>query len=215
MALFRLPSSGPAALAPRGHGLLLRAPQMSDFLQWAQLREYSRAYLTPWEPIWPSDDLTRSGFRRRLRRYAEDIAADRSYPFIVFRESDGAMIGGVTLANVRRGIVQAGTIGYWVGQPHAHRGYMTAALRVLLPSLFGELNLHRVEAACIPSNAPSIRVLEKCGFSRVKTGSRVRSDSIGTEQARGMITSTFEPLRTPWVCRLCAAITRNLGTRVR
>ena len=82
MALFRLPSSGPAALAPRGHGLLLRAPQMSDFLQWAHLREYSREYLTPWEPIWPSDDLTRSGFRRRLRRYAEDVAADRSYPFL-------------------------------------------------------------------------------------------------------------------------------------
>jgi ribosomal-protein-alanine N-acetyltransferase len=163
MALFRLPSSGPAALAPRGQGLLLRAPQMSDFLH---LRETSRNYLTPWEPIWPSDDLTRSGFRRRLRRYAEDITADRSYPFIVFRESDGAMIGGVTLANVRRGIVQAGTIGYWVGQPHAHRGYMTTALRVLLPSLFGELNLHRIEAACIPSNAPSIRVLEKCGFNR-------------------------------------------------
>jgi len=156
MALFRLPSSGPATLAPRGNGLLLRAPQMSDFLQWAHLREHSRQYLTPWEPIWPSDDLTRSGFRRRLRRYAEDIAADRSYPFI----------GGITLANVRRGIVQAGTIGYWVGQPHAHRGYMTGALRVLLPSLFGELNLHRIEAACIPSNASSIRVLEKCGFAR-------------------------------------------------
>jgi ribosomal-protein-alanine N-acetyltransferase len=76
------------------------------------------------------------------------------------------MIGGITLANVRRGIVQAGTIGYWVGQPHAHRGYMTSALRVLLPSLFGELNLHRIEAACIPSNTASIRVLEKCGFSR-------------------------------------------------
>jgi [ribosomal protein S5]-alanine N-acetyltransferase len=164
MALFRLPNTGPAALVPRGHGLLLRAPQMSDFPQWAQLREHSRAYLTPWEPIWPSDDLTRAGFRRRLRRYAEDIAADRSYPFIIFRESDGVMIGGVTLANVRRGIVQAGTIGYWVGQPHAHRGYMTTALRVLLPSLFGELNLHRIEAACIPSNAASIRVLEKCGF---------------------------------------------------
>ena len=132
----------------------------------AHLRESSREYLTPWEPIWPSDDLSRAGFRRRLRRYAEDIAADRSYPFIVFRESDGAMIGGITLANVRRGIVQAGTIGYWVGQPHAHRGYMTSALRVLLPSLFGELNLHRIEAACIPSNTASIRVLEKCGFTR-------------------------------------------------
>ena len=75
MALFRLPTSGPAALVPRGHGLLLRAPQMSDFPQWAQLREQSRAYLTPWEPIWPSDDLTRAGFRRRLRRYAVDPGA--------------------------------------------------------------------------------------------------------------------------------------------
>src|ERR1044072_436197 len=170
MALFRLPSSSPPALMPRGHGLFLRAPQMSDFVQWAPLREASRAYLTPWEPIWPSDDLTRTGFRRRLRRYAEDIAADRSYPFIIFRESDGAMIGGVTLANVRRGIVQAGTIGYWVGEPYAHRGYMTAALRVLLPSLFGELNLHRIEAACIPTNTPSIRALAKCGFSRGEIG---------------------------------------------
>jgi ribosomal-protein-alanine N-acetyltransferase len=85
---------------------------------------------------------------------------------LIFREIDGALLGGITLANVRRGIVQAGTIGYWIGQPFAQRGGMTAALRVLLPTLFGELNLHRVEAACIPSNAPSIRVLEKCGFSR-------------------------------------------------
>src|SRR5260370_4990219 len=132
MALFRLPSSGPAALARRGNGLLLRAPQMSDFLQWAHLRENSREYLTPWEPIWPSDDLTRSGFRRRLRRYAEDIAADRSYPFIVFRESDRAMIGGITLATVRRCLVPAGTIGDCLGQPHAHRARTTSARCVLL-----------------------------------------------------------------------------------
>ena len=166
MALFRLPSSMPAALAPRGYGLMLRAPVMADFPQWAELREHSRGYLTPWEPIWPSDDLTRSGFRRRLRRYAEDAAADRTYPFLVFRESDETLLGGVTLANVRRGIVQAGTIGYWVGLPYAAQGVMTAALRVLLPTLFGELNLHRIEAACIPTNTPSVRVLEKCGFTR-------------------------------------------------
>ncbi|MDB5484477.1 MAG: putative ribosomal-protein-alanine N-acetyltransferase, partial [Tardiphaga sp.] len=131
MALFRLPSTSPPPLAPRGHGLVLRAPVMADFPQWAELRDRSRQYLTPWEPIWPSDDLTRSGFRRRLRRYAEDISTDRSYPFLVFREADEVMIGGVTLANVRRGIVQAGTIGYWVGQPFTHQGVMTAALRVL------------------------------------------------------------------------------------
>ncbi|UTD26645.1 GNAT family N-acetyltransferase [Bradyrhizobium sp. WD16] len=166
MALFRLPSSAPPPLAPRGSGLSLRVPQMSDFAQWSQLREMSRAFLTPWEPIWPSDDLTRSGFRRRLRRYEEDLAADRAYPFLIFRERDEMLVGGVTLANVRRGIVQAGTIGYWIGAPFAGNGYMTAALKVLLPSLFGELNLHRIEAACIPTNTASVRVLEKCGFVR-------------------------------------------------
>ncbi|MCB1411993.1 MAG: GNAT family N-acetyltransferase [Xanthobacteraceae bacterium] len=166
MALFRLPSSVPLALEPRGSGLLLRAPVMSDFPQWAQLRDRSRAYLTPWEPIWPSDDLTRTGFRRRLRRYAEDIVNDRAYPFLIFREADGALLGGITLANVRRGIVQAGTIGYWVGEPFAGQGCMTSALQVLLPALFGELSLHRVEAACIPTNLGSVRVLEKSGFTR-------------------------------------------------
>lgn len=145
---------------------MLRAPVMADFSQWSDLRERSRAFLTPWEPIWPSDDLTRSGFRRRLRRYAEDAAEDRAYPFVIIRAADGALVGGVTLANVRRGIVQAGTIGYWTGQQFAGRGYMTSALRVLLPTLFGELNLHRVEAACIPTNHASVRVLEKCGFAR-------------------------------------------------
>ena len=166
MALFRLPSATRPALAPQGQGLLLRAPTMSDYPQWSELREQSRTFLTPWEPIWPSDDLTRSGFRRRLRRYTEDIAEDRAYPFVIQRENDDAIVGGVTLANVRRGIVQAGTIGYWIGQPFAGKGYMTSALRVLLPTLFGELNLHRVEAACIPGNLASVRVLEKCGFAR-------------------------------------------------
>ncbi|MBN8967905.1 MAG: GNAT family N-acetyltransferase [Rhizobiales bacterium] len=166
MALFRLPTAAPPSLEPRGHGLLLRAPQASDYEQWARLRERSRAFLIPWEPIWPADDLTRAGFRRRLRRYAEDILDDRAYPFLIFREQDHVLVGAITLANVRRGIVQSGTIGYWVGEPFAGQGYMTQALRVLLPTLFGELRLHRVEAACILTNVPSMRVLEKCGFAR-------------------------------------------------
>lgn len=166
MALFRLPSLTPPVLTVPGDGVVLRAPQPNDFPSWAQLRGDSRAFLTPWEPVWPSDDLTRSGFRRRLRRYGEDIRTDRAYPFFVFRERDDALVGGVMLANVRRGIVQAGTIGYWVGQTHARQGYMTAALRALLPFAFGGLGLHRIEAACIPTNVPSIRLLEKCGFVR-------------------------------------------------
>ncbi len=76
------------------------------------------------------------------------------------------LLGGLTLANVRRGVAQAGSLGYWIGGPYARRGHMTAAVRALLPFAFGALRLHRVEAACIPSNAASIRLLENSGFAR-------------------------------------------------
>jgi ribosomal-protein-alanine N-acetyltransferase len=76
------------------------------------------------------------------------------------------LIGGLTLANIRRGVAQAGSIGYWMGAPYASRGYMTDAVRTLIPFAFGALRLHRLEAACIPTNTPSIRLLERLGFAR-------------------------------------------------
>ena len=85
---------------------------------------------------------------------------------MVVREFYGVMLGEVAVAKVRRCNVQAGTIENWLGERYAGQGYMTTALRMLLRALFGELNLHRIEAACIPGNVPSIRVLEKCGFTR-------------------------------------------------
>jgi ribosomal-protein-alanine N-acetyltransferase len=72
----------------------------------------------------------------------------------------------LTLANIRRGVAQAGSIGYWVGAPFAKQGYMTAAVRALVPHCFSALRLHRLEAACIPGNDASIRLLEKTGFTR-------------------------------------------------
>ena len=139
---------------------------MSDHEEWASLREESRDFLTPWEPVWPADDLTRAAFRRRLRRYAEDQRTDQAYAFLIFRDEDNAMVGGLTLANIRRGVAQAGSIGYWIGERFARKGYMTAAVRALIPYSFNTLRLHRLEAACIPGNTASVRLLEKTGFKR-------------------------------------------------
>src|SRR5436305_780023 len=166
MAFFRTVSFSEPLPIIEGDGVYLRAPQMSDFSEWATLREASRAFLTPWEPTWPSDDLSRSAFRRRLRRYSEDLRTDQSYAFFLFRKSDHALTGGLTLANIRRGVAQAGSLGYWIGEPFARRGMMTGAVHALVPFAFGSLRLHRLEAACIPSNAASVRLLEKAGFER-------------------------------------------------
>ena len=166
MALFRSLSS-PEPLPPvAAEGIVLRAPQMADYAAWAELRENSRKFLTPWEPTWPADDLTRGAFRQRLRRYAEDMRTDQAYPFFLFRAEDNALVGGLALANIRRGVSQAGSLGYWTGAPFICRGYMTAAVRALIPLAFDVLRLHRLEAACIPTNLGSTRLLEKTGFRR-------------------------------------------------
>jgi len=166
MAFFRSVSIAEAGPAVAGNGVMLRAPVMSDYTEWTSLREESRDFLVPWEPTWPSDDLSRSAFRRRLKRYAEDQRTDTAYAFLIFRSSDNAMVGGITLANLRRGVAQAGSIGYWIGQRFARQGLMTAAVRTLIPMCFDSLRLHRIEAACIPDNTASVRLLEKCGFQR-------------------------------------------------
>jgi len=166
MAFFRSVSFSESMPAIAGGGVMLRVPQNSDHAEWAALREASRDFLVPWEPTWPDDDLSRGAFRRRLKRYADDQRSDLAYAFLIFRSSDKALVGGLTLANIRRGVAQAGSIGYWVGAPFARQGYMTAAVRALVPFCFRTLRLHRLEAACIPANTASVSLLEKTGFTR-------------------------------------------------
>jgi ribosomal-protein-alanine N-acetyltransferase len=166
MVFFRTTAFAETLPAIEGERVILRQPQMSDHPEWATLRQKSREFLEPWEPIWPADDLTRAAFRRRLKRYAEDQRSDLAYSFFIFRKIDGVLVGGITLSNVRRGVAQAGSIGYWMGEPYARRGMMSMALRALIPFGFGTLRLHRLEAACITTNVASIRLLEKSGFQR-------------------------------------------------
>ena len=144
----------------------LRVAEMADFDAWVALRAASRAFLVPWEPAWPPDDLTRPSFRRRIARYRQDWREDQGYAFLIHRRSDGALVGGVTLTNVRRGVAQMVSLGYWMGEAFAGQGYMSAGVRALVPYAFGPLGFRRIEAACLPHNQASLRLLEKVGFTR-------------------------------------------------
>jgi ribosomal-protein-alanine N-acetyltransferase len=166
MALFRLSKMIEPEPLLRGDGIYLRPATSADFPAWARLRAESRAFLTPWEPTWPDDDLTRASFRRRLRRQAEETARDESYPFLIFEATSDALLGGLTLGGIRRGVAQAGTLGYWMGASHAGRGHMTRAVAAALRHGFSTLRLHRIEAACLPQNIASMTLLERNGFQR-------------------------------------------------
>ena len=148
----------------RGDGLYLRYPRLADYLDWAKLRGESREFLTPWEPVWADDELTRGSFRRRIKRYQKETRQDSAYVFFVLRESDDALLGGCTLSNVRRGVTQCCTLGYWIGAKFARQGYMTNAVKALIPFVFKTLGLHRIEAACLVENEASKSLLARTGF---------------------------------------------------
>lgn len=147
-----------------GRGVLLRPPRAADYQPWAELRELSAAYLQPWEPAWAEDDLTRPAFRRRLSVYAREMELETAWPFFIFSNAGQTLVGAVTLSNIRRGVAESGTLGYWIGRPFAGRGHATAAVRAVLGFAFDTVDLHRVEASCLPANLASRRVLQKSGF---------------------------------------------------
>ncbi|WP_274629776.1 GNAT family N-acetyltransferase [Arvimicrobium flavum] len=150
----------------RGERVTLRLPVRGDYQEWAALRAESRAFLEPWEPRWAPDELERAAWRHRLNKYREDFARGYAVPFFLIENFGGKLVGGITLGNIRHGVSQSGQIGYWIGERYAGQGLMLEGLRLLTRHAFETLRLHRVEAACIPDNTRSVRVLEKAGFQR-------------------------------------------------
>ena len=154
-----------SAVRLEGRRVMLRPPEVRDWADWAALRARSRAFLTPWEPAWPADTLTRASFSRRVRRQSAEWRDDLTYAFLTFERAGGALIGGLGLGNVRRGVSQTATLGYWVGEPYARHGFTTEAVRLVIGYAFDELDLHRIEASCLPTNQASRALLGKLGFT--------------------------------------------------
>ncbi len=155
---------------PRGNRLdgpriYLLPPRYRDWRAWETLREASREFLTPWEPAWTPDALSHAAYRRRMRQVALEWHNDSGYGFHIFRRQDKALVGGVSLSHLRRGVAQSASLGYWIGAGFARQGYMSEALGCLIPFAFRRLGLHRLDAACLPDNEASRRLLARLGFS--------------------------------------------------
>ena len=144
--------------------LTLRPPIHSDFRAWTALRVRSRDFLTPWEPAWADDHLTRKAFTNRVYWAQRSVNGGTALPLFLIRRSDDMLLGAITLDNVRRGPAQAGTLGYWTGEPFSRQGYMREAIQAVVHHAFTRMDLSRIEAACLPENAASRGLLEKTGF---------------------------------------------------
>ncbi|MBL3701892.1 GNAT family N-acetyltransferase [Sulfitobacter sp. BDSS02] len=144
--------------------LTLRPPVHSDFRPWSALRRESADFLTPWEPSWAPDHLSRKAFTNRVYWAQRSVSGGSAIPLFLFRRDSGVLVGAITLDNIRRGPAQAGTLGYWTGQNFARQGYMREAIGAVVHYAFTRLDLSRIEAACLPENAASRGLLENSGF---------------------------------------------------
>ena len=144
--------------------LTLRPPAHGDFRSWTALRQASFDFLSPWEPAWAKDHLSRKSFTNRVYWAQRSINSGTAVPLFLIRREDDTLLGAITLDNIRRGPAQAGTTGYWIGADFARQGYMREAIQGLVHHAFHALDLSRIEAGCLPENAPSRSLLEKCGY---------------------------------------------------
>ena len=144
--------------------VFLRRPKGADYREWIRLREESRDFLSVWEPRWPCDDLTRIGFKRRLKSWSSQWQDGRGKIFFVCHATNGKILGGINLTKIRHGMSGSATLGYWMGKPYAGKGFMKKAVQGILTHAFFDLNLNRIEAACLPHNERSKKLLQSSGF---------------------------------------------------
>jgi len=142
----------------------LRMPIMADHLHWVQLRQESADFLRQWEPVWAQDHFSRRAFNNRVFWARKTYESGKGLPLFIIRRQDHALLGAITLDNIRRGPSMCGTLGYWIGEEYARLGYMSDAISALVHYGFTQMDLSRFEAATLPENTASRGLLEKNGF---------------------------------------------------
>lgn len=146
----------------RGPRLTLRPFRPDDASKLLEIQWANREALDPWMPSRSPDFYTETAQGKQVQADLERWQADLGYAFAV--EYEGMLIGRVALSNVVRGAWQSATLGYWVDSRFQSRGFATEAVTGTLKGAFRVMELHRVQAAIMLKNAPSLRVVEKLGF---------------------------------------------------
>jgi ribosomal-protein-alanine N-acetyltransferase len=149
--------------------LVLRPPRTSDVPELRRALRVNAAHLRPWSvaPIAGEDPASLTSVSRAVLRQRGEWKRGQSFAlFLSPREDDARVIGRVTLGGILRGAFQNAYLGYWIDADEQGRGLMTEAVRATTTFAFRAAGLHRVQAAVMPSNKASLRVLEKAGYRR-------------------------------------------------
>lgn len=156
--------------------MVLRHPRVSDAGELASFVDRNWEFHREWEPERSGDYFTPAGQRWLLKRTRRH---ESRYPFVMTlkagtpgKRSDRTIIGTIAISNVVLGFFRSCFLGYRIDHQYARQGLMSEAVTAMVDYAFDELELHRVEANCMPENEPSIGLLQKLGFVNEGTSRR-------------------------------------------
>jgi ribosomal-protein-alanine N-acetyltransferase len=150
-------------LSNTSKGIYLSPLALEDAEELLQLRLRNRIAHQPFEPKRDEDFYTLTTQQQHISQRISDADQDRAYMFGIY-SLDDVLIGQITLSNVVRGVAQYADLGYFIDHDTQGKGYMSAAVELVLEYAFRALDLHRVQAAILLHNEGSRRVLEKNSF---------------------------------------------------
>ena len=151
-------------MGERAPDVELRLPEPEDADSFLDLVVRNRDHFRPYEPRRPPAYFTLGGQRDQIAAARRQAKLGERFEFGVWRNNGGGLVGRISLGGISRGALQNAYLGYGIDIECAGRGYATQAVKLAVHVAFDDLGLHRVQAAVVPENTASARVLQKCGF---------------------------------------------------
>lgn len=161
-----LPSLTTKLVTPR---LVLRPPRASDVTEIRRVLRANHAHLKPWNPAPPpgEDPTSITEVSKSILRQRRDWKAGGGFVFMAApRGEQTKIVGKIALSGIMRGALWGAYLGYWMTADRQGEGLATEAIAAVMDFAFGPLGLHRVQAAIMPHNDRSLRVIEKLKFRR-------------------------------------------------
>jgi GrpB-like predicted nucleotidyltransferase (UPF0157 family)/RimJ/RimL family protein N-acetyltransferase len=135
--------------------VIIREPDIKDREAFISAMKRSQSLHHPWT----TPPLTQQDFDKYLERSRQ--ANQKSF---LVCQSDNMIVGVFNISEIVHGVFQSAYLGFYAVADYAGKGYMSKALKLVLETVFKEMNLHRLEANIQPENINSIQLVNKNGF---------------------------------------------------
>lgn len=146
-------------------GASMRLLRSSDAGRLAAAYRRNSGHLAPWEPVRSAEFFTPAGQRADIGGKLGMFAAGTGVPWVLL--AGDRAVGTMTLSSIVRGPFLSANLGYWVDRDLNGQGVGSAAVAHVLDAAHTALGLHRLQAATLPHNAASRKVLERSGFREI------------------------------------------------